>query len=152
VSQYGEGEYPDVYDERWMRARKEHVCCACSRTIQPGEQYHYTFMVYEGTPDHWKRCERCQAIFAHLSRRMKAARVARRERIRQRYATSRHGITRVPIKGPLDDDLDDNTEDEYCDPELNCGHEYEERWKESPPPEIAALAFWLPGDPLPSSS
>lgn len=38
---------------------------------------------------------------------------------------------------------------EYCNSELDCGHEYKERWGEEPPPEIAALAFWLPGDPLP---
>ena len=34
--------------------------------------------------------------------------------------------------------------DEFCDPELNCGHDYEERWGEEPPPEIAALAFMTP--------
>jgi hypothetical protein len=39
--------------------------------------------------------------------------------------------------------------EEYCDGELNCGHEYEERWREPPPENIAALAFWRPGDPLP---
>jgi hypothetical protein len=38
---------------------------------------------------------------------------------------------------------------EHCNERLNCGHEYRERWGEDPPPEIAALAFWLPGDPLP---
>ena len=40
--------------------------------------------------------------------------------------------------------------EEYCNPELNCGHEYEERWGEPPPEWLAALAFWLPGDPLPA--
>ena len=39
--------------------------------------------------------------------------------------------------------------EEFCDERLACGHTYEERWREEPPPEIAALAFWLPGDPLP---
>jgi hypothetical protein len=38
--------------------------------------------------------------------------------------------------------------DEFCDGELNCGHTYQERWDEDPTPEIAALAFWRPGDPL----
>lgn len=48
--------------------------------------------------------------------------------------------------------LSDRMEDpeEFCDERLACGHEYRERWGEEPPPEIAALAFWLPGDPLPS--
>jgi RNase P subunit RPR2 len=40
--------------------------------------------------------------------------------------------------------------DECCNPTLSCGHEYKERWKVPPPEEIAALAFWLPGDPLPT--
>lgn len=31
---------------------------------------------------------------------------------------------------------------------LDCGHTWEEASGEPPPPHIAALAFWLPGDPL----
>ena len=42
--------------------------------------------------------------------------------------------------------------DWFCDERLNCGHEYEERSKEAPPEWLAALAFWLPGDPLPIPS
>jgi hypothetical protein len=37
-------------------------------------------------------------------------------------------------------------DEEYCNQTLSCGHEYKERWGEDPPPEIAALAFWLPSD------
>jgi hypothetical protein len=44
---------------------------------------------------------------------------------------------------------DEGDHGEYCAAELDCGDTYEERWEEAPPPEIAALAFWLPGDPLP---
>lgn len=40
--------------------------------------------------------------------------------------------------------------DEYPNPELDCGHEYKERWGVEPPEWLAALAFWLPGDPLPA--
>ena len=32
---------------------------------------------------------------------------------------------------------------------LDCGESYEGHWGCEPPEEIAALAFWLPGDPLP---
>jgi hypothetical protein len=39
--------------------------------------------------------------------------------------------------------------EEFCDAELNCGHEYKERWGEPPPEGIAALAFWRPGDKMP---
>jgi hypothetical protein len=33
--------------------------------------------------------------------------------------------------------------------ELDCGHEYDELHDESAPAWLQALAFWLPGDPLP---
>lgn len=39
--------------------------------------------------------------------------------------------------------------DEWPDPNLDCGHEYRERWEVDPPAWLASLAFWLPGDPLP---
>jgi hypothetical protein len=55
-------------------------------------------------------------------------------------AIFRHLVAKIQKRGECD---------EYCDMELNCGHEYRERWNEDPPPEIAALAFWRPGDPLP---
>lgn len=42
--------------------------------------------------------------------------------------------------------------DEWPDPQLDCGHEYRERWDVDPPAWLAALAFWLPGDPLPSTA
>jgi hypothetical protein len=41
--------------------------------------------------------------------------------------------------------------EQYCNETLDCGHEYEERWGEPPPEWLAALAFWLPGDPLPEN-
>lgn len=37
----------------------------------------------------------------------------------------------------------------WPDEDLNCGHTFEERWERPAPPELAALAFWQPGDPLP---
>lgn len=38
------------------------------------------------------------------------------------------------------------------DRELDCGHEYSERWDREPPEWLAALAFWVPGDPLPATN
>lgn len=38
----------------------------------------------------------------------------------------------------------------WPDERLNCGHSYRDHWEEDPPPFIAALAFWRPGDPLPA--
>lgn len=36
--------------------------------------------------------------------------------------------------------------DMWPDERLNCGEEYTEHWGREPPPEIAALAFALPGE------
>lgn len=117
MSEYGD-ECATVARESLRKARKEHKCDACGETITPGRTYHYTFIVFDGEPQTNVRCERCQAMYAHLTARMRA---------------------------------DVNGFTEYCNAELNCGHSYEERWDEPPPDEIAALAFWLPGDPLPTA-
>jgi ribosomal protein S27AE len=114
MSQYGD-EPCETYEMRERVARKAHKCSACGETIQPGAKYAYVFLVHEGDPHIYKRCPRCQAIFVHLSER---------------------------IRGEGD-------HEEFCDEMLGCGHEYEERWEEPPPEWLAALAFWLPGDPLP---
>jgi len=37
-------------------------------------------------------------------------------------------------------------DEEWPDERLSCGHEYSDHWGVEPPPEIAALAFALPGD------
>jgi hypothetical protein len=115
MSQYGDGEYTEVYREQWRKARKPRKCHACHETITPGSRYHYTFVIFDGDTDDNVRCERCQAIFEHLSSRIRDA----------------------------------GDHDEYCHWELGCGDTYKERWDEEPPPEIAALAFWRPGDKLP---
>ena len=36
--------------------------------------------------------------------------------------------------------------DMWPDERLNCGEEYREHWGREPPPEIAAMAFALPGE------
>jgi hypothetical protein len=33
---------------------------------------------------------------------------------------------------------------------LDCGEEYSDHWGHEPPEWVAALAFWMPGDPLPA--
>lgn len=38
--------------------------------------------------------------------------------------------------------------DEGPDQELDCGHEYSRVFGKPPPEELAALAFWLPGEPI----
>lgn len=39
-------------------------------------------------------------------------------------------------------------DDIAIDPALRCGSSWEGAWDEPPPPEVAALAFALPGDPV----
>lgn len=39
--------------------------------------------------------------------------------------------------------------DEWPADRLDCGREFEERWDRQPPPWLAELAFWVPGDPIP---
>ena len=112
MSEYSDGECSSVHDAEWRTARKTHKCDACEIPISPGHRYHRTFYVFDGSPGVDIRCERCQAIYSHLSSRM-------------------------------------TDSEEFCNARLNCGHTYEERWREPPPEWLAALAFWLPGDPLP---
>lgn len=70
MSQFGDGDCASVASTEWRTARKEHRCHACREKIRPGQKYHYTFVVFDGAPDVTKRCERCQAIFAHLNERI----------------------------------------------------------------------------------
>lgn len=41
--------------------------------------------------------------------------------------------------------------EQWPDEKLSCGLDYKEEWDSEPPPEIAALAFWRYGDPLPQT-
>lgn len=49
----------DVVDRR---ARKEHQCTECQRTIRVGEQYELCDMLFDGRWSHFKTCAQCQAI------------------------------------------------------------------------------------------
>lgn len=57
-----------VYDERFPRARKEHVCEACRETIPGGARYARVGIVFGGNAYAVKRCLRCQGIHEHLRR------------------------------------------------------------------------------------
>ena len=72
MSQYGDGDgCASVTDNEWRTARKDHTCSACREKIAPGQRYHRTFFVFDGEPYTFKRCERCQAIYEHLSARIR---------------------------------------------------------------------------------
>lgn len=40
-------------------ARRQHTCCECRATIQPGDVYEYASGVWDGTPDSFKTCMAC---------------------------------------------------------------------------------------------
>lgn len=49
----------DTYHERIHRARKEHRCCECLRTIKKGEYYQNTFTALKGKAEVFKTCAHC---------------------------------------------------------------------------------------------
>lgn len=71
MSQYGDGDCASVYDEETRKARKPHKCGACREAIPPGQVYHRTFIVFDGEPEVFLRCARCQVIYEHLSKRIR---------------------------------------------------------------------------------
>lgn len=54
-------EYPAIWDESLVRARKPHRCCCCRATIQPGEEYLRHFSVFDGAANPAKLCSVCWA-------------------------------------------------------------------------------------------
>jgi hypothetical protein len=51
----------EVYSSKIRKARKEHECYECSRTICPGETYRYAAGLTEGRWDVFKLCAHCEA-------------------------------------------------------------------------------------------
>lgn len=51
-----------VYSATQHKARKEHVCFECRRTIQPGERYESAFGIWDGRGDTFKTCSHCLSL------------------------------------------------------------------------------------------
>lgn len=49
----------EFYAKRTVRARKQHCCDECFRTIQPGEKYECVSGKWDGEMDSFKTCPRC---------------------------------------------------------------------------------------------
>jgi len=49
-------------------ARKEHICCECLGTIEPGNQYEYDSNLFDGKWSHHKTCMSCVRIRNSLFR------------------------------------------------------------------------------------
>jgi len=63
-----------VYDERFPRARKRHMCDACDDTIEPGHVYARIGIVFDRRAYTIVRCLRCQALHEHLREKCRAHR------------------------------------------------------------------------------
>lgn len=61
-------DYSAVWDERKLRARKEHRCSECHGTIKRGETYTRIASLYDGRWTTIRRCEDCSVILCDLGR------------------------------------------------------------------------------------
>jgi hypothetical protein len=55
-------EMPSVYSEKWVKARKVHACCECSRPINSGETYNIFKGCWDGKFKHYKTCRLCMDL------------------------------------------------------------------------------------------
>ena len=62
-----DGDGAEVYRKTNPKAKKQHKCDECGHIIQPGEVYARTFTIYEGTPDTYIACERCDDLMEAFS-------------------------------------------------------------------------------------
>lgn len=53
---------PDIYNESYKVARKQHTCYECHRTIEPKEKYHSVTGLWDGAWSTFKTCLGCSRI------------------------------------------------------------------------------------------
>lgn len=51
-----------VLSDEHHKARTDHLCDMCGRTINPGETYRRQRNIWEDGPYTWKECEHCEAL------------------------------------------------------------------------------------------
>jgi hypothetical protein len=56
------GDMPDCVTFTQRRARKQHKCCECRRPIMPGEKYEECSGIWDGEPNRYRTCSRCERI------------------------------------------------------------------------------------------
>jgi hypothetical protein len=59
-----DGTPPECMYQRQRKARKDHACCECSRTIKAGSTYEFTSGIWDGEPSSHKTCLRCVGLRA----------------------------------------------------------------------------------------
>lgn len=110
------GEPATVWCPRWRTARAAHRCYACGEPIAPGDRYHYTSYVCDGSAGQYKHCARCWSLYEAILAAYDAL-------PRELYGDAW----------------------EHVDPGLNCGTLWQHELGELPD-DVAALAFALPRD------
>lgn len=60
----GDGDRPEFYVESTPRARKEHKCCECGRTITVGEKHQAASGKWDGDISTYRTCAECVEIRA----------------------------------------------------------------------------------------
>jgi hypothetical protein len=58
---YGDGTVTLIRDEV-RKARKQHGCSECGRTIDPGEKYRFEFYTFDGQRTSHRTCAHCQVV------------------------------------------------------------------------------------------
>ena len=57
----------EFFGERFRpKARKDHTCSTCFRTISKGETYSRQFCVFDGRAYAWKQCLHCEAMIPYI--------------------------------------------------------------------------------------
>ena len=57
-----DGDSADFHDVTMRRARKQHACCECRRTILPGEMYQHVAGKWGGSLNTYDTCAECAEI------------------------------------------------------------------------------------------
>ncbi len=60
---------PDAFVSGTRRARKQHRCCECRETIEPGATYQVISGIWDGEPGRYKTCLPCVAARDAFDRR-----------------------------------------------------------------------------------
>lgn len=61
---------PDFCIATRRKARKPHRCCECNEDILPGSEYIIISGFWDGRPDSWKQCLRCDAVSSSIVKRL----------------------------------------------------------------------------------
>ena len=62
ICDYYDGSIPEFFHSNIRKARKEHKCYECSKTISKGEIYEHVFGKWEGDICVFKTCSICKRI------------------------------------------------------------------------------------------